>query len=405
MTGRGEIDLAVEVLPLGAGDFIRKPFSAAALIHSVEVVLERTRVFADIRHLRKDVKTRYEFGGMLSRTAEMHQVFETIGLVAETDVAVVVEGETGTGKDLVAKAIHAGSPRREGPFVAINCSGVPETLLESELFGHERVAFSGAGRSRPGKIELAHGGTLFLDEIESMPLTVQAKLLVALETRQVQRLGSNRWSQINIRVVLATNVPLKELRSKNLVRSDFYYRLNVIAISLLPLRKRVEDIPLLVQDFLRHHPVAVRKNITHIATAAMDRLMKYRWPGNIRELENMLEKAIVLSPSGGGIDNVEITDESPDNISGETNTFKVSSSEPIQLYEWVKQQEREYIVRQLRASKGKIRATAKSCGVDVRTIYRKMRLHGLNKKDFSTKRVTDYPDAATVSSPKNNKLI
>jgi DNA-binding NtrC family response regulator len=245
MTGFAEIDIAVEVLKLGASDFIRKPFSPDAIQESVKSVLEQSRAFIGLRYLQKDLKAKCEFGGMLSRTAEMHDVFEKIRMVAETDTTVVIEGETGTGKDLVARAIHHQSARREGPLVTINCAGVPETLLESELFGYERGAFTGADRSRPGKIELAHGGTLFLDEIESVPLAMQAKLLLVLETQKVQRLGSNRSAQIDMRVVAASNVPLEELRNKGLMRSDFYYRINVVRIPLLPLRMRAQDIPLL----------------------------------------------------------------------------------------------------------------------------------------------------------------
>jgi DNA-binding NtrC family response regulator len=342
---------------------------------------------------------------MLSRSPEMHNLFQTIRMVAETDTTVVVEGETGTGKDLVARAIHHQSARKEGPFVAINCAGVPETLLESELFGYERGAFTGADRARAGKIELAHGGTLFLDEIESMPLSMQAKLLLVLETQKVQRLGSNRSAQIDMRVVAATNVPLKELRNKGVMRSDFYFRLNVMVIPLLPLRKRIEDIPLLVQDFLRHHPIAVRKNISKIATQAMDRLMSYDWPGNIRELQNVLEKALVLCRSRV-VENVELPDASLDaEARGKITTPKVPIAEEAPLDEWVQGQEREYIIRRLKAFRGRIGPTAKSCGVDVRTLYRKMRLYGLDKKDFSTNAVSSYSKLTTISpSNKSNRL-
>jgi DNA-binding NtrC family response regulator len=390
MTGYSEIEIAVEVLKLGASDFIRKPFTPAAIQESVKVMLEQSRVFVDVRHIRHELKTRCEFGGMLSRTTEMHRVFETIRMVAETDATVVVEGETGTGKELVARAIHQQSARKEGPFVAINCAGVPETLLESELFGYERGAFTGADCPRPGKIELAHGGTLFLDEIESMPLSMQAKLLLVLENQKVQRLGSNRWAQIDMRVVAATNIPLKELKNQGLMRSDFYYRLNVILIPLLPLRRRVEDIPLLVQDYLRHHPIAIRKNITKLATQAMNRLISYDWPGNIRELQNVLEKALVLCRSRV-IENIELPDSFLNaEPTRKTTSIEVPISEEAPLDEWVKEQERAYLIRRLQAFRGRIGPTAKSCGVDVRTIHRKMRLYGLNRKDFRRNPVRSY---------------
>ena len=391
MTGYSEIEIAVEVLKLGASDFIRKPFTPAAIQESVKVMLEQSRVFVDVRHIRNELKTTCEFGGMLSRTTEMHRVFETIRMVAETDATVVVEGETGTGKELVARAIHQQSARKEGPFVAINCAGVPETLLESELFGYERGAFTGADCPRPGKIELAHGGTLFLDEIESMPLNMQAKLLLVLENQKVQRLGSNRWAQIDMRVVAATNIPLKELKNQGLMRSDFYYRLNVILIPLLPLRRRLEDIPLLVQDYLRHHPIAIRKNISKIASEAMNRLMSYDWPGNIRELQNVLEKALVLCRSRV-IENVELPDSllNAERTRKKTTSIEVPILEEAPLDEWVKEQERAYLIRRLQAFRGRIGPTAKSCGVDVRTIHRKMRLYGLDRKDFRRSPVSSY---------------
>jgi transcriptional regulator with PAS, ATPase and Fis domain len=196
---------------------------------------------------------------MLSKTPEMHRVFEVIRMVAATDVTVLVEGETGTGKELVASAIHHQSARHKGPFVPINCAGVPETLLESELFGYEKGAFTGANQTHLGKIEIAHGGTLFLDEIESMPMSMQAKLLLVLQDRKVQRLGATRRIQVDMRVIAATNVPLEELVEKGQMRSDFYYRINVVPIRLIPLYQRREDIPLLVQDFIRQHQIATQK--------------------------------------------------------------------------------------------------------------------------------------------------
>jgi DNA-binding NtrC family response regulator len=390
MTGFGEIEIAVEVLKLGASDFIRKPFSPRAIEESVRFVLEQSRVIVGIRHLRHAVRSSCEFGGMLSRTAEMHKVFETIRMVAETDVTVVVEGETGTGKELVARAVHEKSARREGPFVTINCAGVPEALLEGELFGYERGAFTGADRTKAGKIELAHGGTLFLDEIESMPLTMQAKLLLVLQTQKVQRLGSNRWIQVDMRVVAATNVPLVDLKNKGVMRTDFYYRVNVIVIPLLPLRKRREDIPLLAQDFVRHHPIAARKGIIKISAQAMNQLLKHHWAGNIRELQNVLEKAIVLT-KGRVVETVEIPENCPEaEESIDVAAPETSVLDETPLEEWVKQQERLYLIRRLQAFEGRIGPTARSCGVDVRTIYRKMRLYGLDKRDFTKRRVSNY---------------
>lgn len=376
ITGFADVNTAVEVLKLGADDYIVKPFSAAAIQESTRLVLEKARVFTEIRHLRRSLQDRYEFGSMLSKKAEMHKVFETIRLVSDTDMTVLVEGETGTGKELVAKAIHYHSHRREGPFVTINCSGFPETLLESELFGHERGAFTGADQSRPGKIEMADGGTLFLDEIESMSLAMQAKLLRVLEDQKVQRLGARDWVSISMRVIAASNLPLKDLLDQGQVRRDFYYRINVIPIYLVPLRQRLEDIPLLVQDFLHHHPVAVRKGISGVTNKAMGQFMDYPWPGNVRELQNVLERAIVLT-MGPVIEDVDLPQ-----IVSSPHADGRKNSPSLSLRQWLKEQEKQYLLDQLEACGGKIGRTARGCGVDIKTLYRKMRMHGLDKRAF-----------------------
>ncbi len=390
MTGYAEIGTAVQVLKLGASDYIVKPFSAAAIQESVDNVLAKARVFIEIRHLRRNLADRCEFGGMLSRTPEMHHVFEIIRMVSNTDMTVVVEGETGTGKELVASAIHHQGMRRNGPFVTINCAGLPDTLLESELFGYERGAFTGADQPRAGKIELAHGGTLFLDEIESMPLAMQAKLLLVLQNQNVQRLGSTRWSRIDMRVICATNIPLKSLVDQGKMRSDFYYRINVIPIHLIPLRQRIDDLPLLVQDFIHHHPLAKRKGITGISRPALNQLIHYDWPGNIREVHNVLERAIVMT-KGKTIEEVETGDHTSQPHNQNPAVFA-----DVSLDEWLKEQEKEFLIQRLQALGGRINLTAKSCGIDVKSLYRKMRFHGIDKKAFKPK------DAAT-SKPKTHR--
>jgi DNA-binding NtrC family response regulator len=397
ITGFGDIGTAVEVLKLGASDYIVKPFSGATIQESTRVVLEKAQIFTEIRHLRRILKDQCEFGGMLSKTPEMHRVFEVIRMVSDTDMTVLVEGETGTGKELVAGAIHYQSRRRQGPLITINCAGVPETLLESELFGYERGAFTGADQSRPGKIELAHGGTLFLDEIESMSLPMQAKLLRVLEDQKVQRLGSSRKIQIDMRVIAATNVPLKELVAGGQMRTDFYYRINVIPIHLVPLRNRREDVELLVHDFIHHHPLAVSKGITGVSQQSLTRLMHYPWPGNIRELQNVLERGIVMT-SRRLIENIELPDSMPISTSEET-----AVSSDLSLRDWLREQEKQYLARQLKIFGGRIGPTARHSGVDVKTLYRKMREYGLDKKTFhmkapvKTPSVTYVPDRETGS--------
>jgi DNA-binding NtrC family response regulator len=381
ITGFAEIETAVEVLKIGASDYLVKPLTAAAIQESTRTVLQRAVLFTEIRNLRRHLKENCEFGGMLSRTPEMHQVFETIRMVAPTDGTVVVEGETGTGKELVASAIHHQSQRREGPFVTINCGGFPESLLESELFGHERGAFTGADQARAGKIELADGGTLFLDEIENMPLTMQAKLLLVLSDQRVQRLGGHRWTRVNMRVIAASNVPLGTLVAQGKMRSDFYYRIHVIPIRLLPLRQRAQDIPLLIQDFLHHHPVALQKRITGISPAAIDHLMEHTWPGNVRELQNVLEKAVILTKSRI----LDMADLDLDRISltADAGSGNKKFSRELSMNQWIQEQEKAYLIHKLKTFGGRIDLTAKSCGVDARTIHRKMQIYGLNKKVFA----------------------
>ena len=259
LTGVKDIELAIKALKLGVSDYISMPFSADAVQESTRSALEKAQVFTELRHMRRSFAESFEFVGMLSKTPEMYRVFETIRMVSNMDVTVLVEGETGTGKELVAKAIHDRSARRERKLVTINCASVPDALLESEIFGFEKGALTGADHSREGMIELAHGGTLFLDEIESMSLTMQAKLLHVLEDRKVQRLGGNRKYDIDMRVIAATKVPAKQLVADRKMRNDFYYRINVVSIQLMPLRQRRADIPLLVREFPTNAPLCGAK--------------------------------------------------------------------------------------------------------------------------------------------------
>ncbi|MGH7847161.1 MAG: sigma-54-dependent transcriptional regulator [Candidatus Binatia bacterium] len=394
ITGYSDIQTAVNVLKLGASDFVVKPFDLAAVQESTRAALENSKVYTEIRHLRRCLKNGSEFGGMLSKTPEMHRVFEIIRMVAPTDMTVLIEGETGTGKELVASAVHYHSARREGPFATINCAGFPESLLESELFGYEKGAFTGADQAKAGKIELAHGGTLFLDEIESMSVVMQGKLLRVLEDQKVQRLGGNKPIRVDMRVIAATNVPLKSLVTQGKMRSDFYYRINVIPIHLIPLQERTVDIPLLVHDFIHHHPVAASKGITAISKPVMGLLMDYGWPGNIRELQNVLERAIVLT-TGKVIEAVDLPDIAEDFQPNE-EPFSAAS-----LDEWLKEQEKQYLTQKLDAFGGNVGMTAKSCGIGVRTLSRKMRLYGLDRRIFKKKNLVPHgnPTKQKISSP------
>ena len=404
ITGFSDVQPAVDVLKMGALDFLIKPFDLAVVHDLTRAALERTTVFREIRHLRRRLQDRSVFGGMLSATPELHRVFEVIRRVAPTNMTVIVQGETGTGKELVASAVHYNSPRRAGPFITINCAGLPETLLESELFGHEKGAFTSADQAKVGKIELANGGTLFLDEIQSISPATQGKLLRVLEDQKLQRLGGTASIHVDMRVVAASNVPLKKLVDNGSMRADFYYRINVIPVDLIPLRKRKVDIPLLVHDFIQHHPTAAAKRIHGLSPHAMAVLMDYRWPGNIRELQNALERAIVLA-AGSIIETEDLPglDEDAAEAGDDEQAISVSGS----LRHWLREQEKKYLLDKLAASGGNVALTAKMCRIGVRTLSRKIRMHGLDSRNI--KRVVSVPagdpDGAAellATAPKTN---
>jgi DNA-binding NtrC family response regulator len=380
MTGYLEIDTAVRVLKCGAVDFVVKPFDLTAVREATAAALERTRVYMEIRHLRRALKNGAEFGNMLSKTPEMHRLFETIRMVASTDMAVVIEGETGTGKELLASAVHYHSARREGPFVTISCAGVPDALLEQELFGHEN-----GGKAQPGKIELAHGGTLFFEEVDCLSIALQGKLLSVIEDRKLQRAGSPVATAIDLRIITATSMPLKRLVTEGKMRSDFYYRITVIPVRVMPLRQRSVDIPLLVQDFLHRHPVAVQRRITSVSKQVIRALLDYSWPGNIPELQNVLERAIVLTP-GRVIENVDLP-----KASWENNPPLLDATT---LERWLEEQEKQFIAQRLQDCGGNISVTARSCGIGLRSLHRKMQKYGLDKKRFKY-RSSEAKDAST----------
>jgi DNA-binding NtrC family response regulator len=376
ITGHGDVDTAVKVLKHGASDFVVKPFDLAAIEEITRSALDNMRVHMEIRHLRRCLKSGSEFRGMLSKTPEMHRVLEVVRMVAPTDMTVSVEGETGTGKELVANAVHYLSHRKNGPFVTINCAGFPESLLESELFGYEKGAFTGAEEPRAGKVELANAGTLFLDEIESMSVVMQGKLLRVLEDQKVQRLGGRSNIHVDMRVIAATNVPLKDLVQQGKMRSDFYYRINVIPLRLIPLRHRNVDIPLLVQDYIHNHPVAKSKGVRSVCKNIIGKLMDYQWPGNIRELQNVIERAIVLA-KGPVIEEIDLGDGSSPSKADQRKPFP-----NVSLNEWLTEQEKQYLAQKLHAFEGNVGLTAMSCGIGVRTLSRKIQLYGLDRSGF-----------------------
>jgi two-component system, NtrC family, response regulator AtoC len=294
MTAYGTVETAVEAMKAGASDYVMKPFSMEEIKLIVSKELDVRSLREENRSLREALGRRYEFKNIVARSAAMQEVLATVERVAPTHSTVLLGGESGVGKDLIARAIHQHSRRAAGPFVKINCTAIPENLLESELFGYEKGAFTGASASKPGKFELADQGTIFLDEIGDVPGTVQVKLLRVLQEREFERLGGTKTLKVDVRVVAATNQDLRAALEQGTFREDLYYRLNVVPISIPPLREHKEDIPYLADFFLERFARESGKPIEGIAPAAMKLLTDFHWPGNVRELENILERAVVM---------------------------------------------------------------------------------------------------------------
>src|ERR1700732_4983465 len=288
MTAFGSIETAVDAMKAGAVDFLPKPFSLDHLMTVINKALEIRTLRDENRELRAELGQRYEFDNIVGRSDAMREIFGTIDRVAPTRATVLLCGESGVGKDLIARAIHHHSPRADRPFVKINCTALPENLMESELFGYEKGAFTGANTSKPGKFEQADTGTVFLDEIGDVPGSIQVKLLRVLQEREFERLGSNKTQHTDVRVIAATNVDLRAALEQGTFREDLYYRLNVVPLNIPPLRERKEDIPYLVEHFAKKFNGKIRQG-------ALERLMSYHWPGNVRELENVVERSILLA--------------------------------------------------------------------------------------------------------------
>jgi DNA-binding NtrC family response regulator len=295
LTGYGTIKNAVEAIKSGAFDYLPKPVKMDEITITLNRALEYRNLKRENNNLRNQLKRKYQFKNIIGESPAMQTVFETVEKVADTDSTVLILGESGTGKELIARALHYNSFRKEGPFVPVNCAAIPSELLESELFGHEKGAFTSAIRTRIGRFELANGGTLFLDEIGDMNPNLQSKLLRVLQERQFERIGGIKPIKVDIRVISATHQDLKKAVLKKRFREDLYYRLNVIPIEIPPLRERKSDIPLLAHHFIHYFSKHKKKKVSGITTEALNRLMEYDWPGNVRELENMIERLIILT--------------------------------------------------------------------------------------------------------------
>ncbi len=295
MTAFGSVEKAVEAMRKGAFDYILKPFKNEQLKLTIGKAISHYNLVRQNRQLARELQGKYNFGNIIGKSSKMQRIFELIEKVAPTKATVLITGDSGTGKELIARAIHYNSPRKDRPFISINCGALPETLLESELFGHEKGAFSGAISQRKGRFELAHEGTLFLDEISEMSPPLQVKLLRVLQEMEFERVGGSHTLKVDVRVVAASNRNLKEEAATGKFRSDLYYRLNVVHVYLPPLRERKDDLLLLVNHFLTKSAKENHQDLISISSSAMERILDYPWPGNVRELENVIERAIILS--------------------------------------------------------------------------------------------------------------
>jgi DNA-binding NtrC family response regulator len=335
MTAHGSVDTAVQMMRMGATDFLQKPFSLDHLTTVVQKAAALQLLRAENQRLREQLDSRYEFSNIIGRSPAMREIFHTVERVAPTRATVLLAGESGVGKDRIARAIHQSSPRKNQPFVKINCTAIPENLMESELFGFDKGAFTGANTSKPGKFEQADGGTVFLDEIGDVPGNIQVKLLRILQEKQFERLGSNLTRNVDVRVVAATNVDLRAALEEGRFREDLYYRLNVVPINIPPLRDRKEDIPFLAISFVQRLSDELGTVAKQISPAAVDRLMGHSWPGNVRELENTIERSLVLA-SGDTLQPADIRIEPPRSsqiTSGTAQTPLLPEGETLEHWE------------------------------------------------------------------------
>jgi DNA-binding NtrC family response regulator len=343
ITAQGTVDNAVRAMSAGAANFITKPWENDKLLADVHAAIQRHRAEEENQQLKRALKQRYNFENIVGKAEPMLKIFDLIGQIAPSRSTVLIQGESGTGKELIAKAIHANSPRKNGPFVPVNTGSMPADLLESTLFGHVKGAFTSAVSSKKGLFEVANKGTIFLDEIGSMSLETQAKILRVLQDRKFMHLGGVQEIQVDVRVIAATNVDLKQLVKEGKFREDLFYRLNVIAIDLPPLRNRTEDIPLLVQHFLQRFCEENGKPLFNVSNDCMRTLMDYHWPGNVRELENTMERAVVLA-SGNTIHAELLTDQ----IAGRAPIADLlENRNDASLFEIVEECERRIIINML----------------------------------------------------------
>ncbi|HET7288801.1 MAG TPA: sigma-54 dependent transcriptional regulator [Thermodesulfobacteriota bacterium] len=363
----GTVESSIEAIKKGADDYINKPIITEELILRMRMAEERRRLRQRTVYLEKEIGTRGEFGDIIYVSSQMEEVIRLAEKASQYKTTVLISGESGTGKELIAKAIHNGSPRRDAPFMAVNCAAIPETLLESELFGYAKGAFSGADSSKRGLIEEAHGGTLFLDEIGEFPLTLQPKLLRVLQEGEIRRLGDTRLIKTDLKIIAATSRDLARETERGRFRNDLYYRLNVLPVTIPPLRERKEDVPPLVRYFIAKHNRRLNRRITDATPEAMSEIMSYDWPGNVRELENAVERAMILSDSEY-IQKIDIGATLP-----KRGPSPESWIETLTYEEARHRIEKSYIEKALAESRGNRTKAARILGISRRSLLYKLK--------------------------------
>ena len=374
MTAYGTEGIAVQAMKEGAFDYLTKPIYLDELEIIVRKALERKQLVSENVELRRQLEGRYHFHEIVSGSAEIEEVINTAGRAARSKATVLIRGESGTGKELIARAIHYTSPRKDGPFVAVNCAALSENLLESELFGHEKGAFTGADKQRRGRFEQADGGTIFIDEVGDIPLSTQVKLLRVLQEREFQRVGGNETIKVDVRVIAATNKDLEEMVENNEFREDLFYRLNVISIRIPPLRERRNDISPLISHFISRYAVENDKEIEGVSKEAMDVLMKYDYPGNVRELENAIERAVVMARG-----TIVAAEDLPVHIRStrSKSESRYGSVAGGSLPEMVENLERHLIADALAESDGNQSKAAELLGISERNLRYKLKKYGM----------------------------
>jgi DNA-binding NtrC family response regulator len=365
ITAFGTVASAIQAMKMGAYDYITKPFQMDELVLTLKKALENRLLKKEVARLKKEVESRYHFHFLIGKSPSMRKIYDLIERISDTSSNVLITGESGTGKELVAKAIHYNGTRKEGPFVAVNCAAIPETLLESELFGYRKGAFTDAKSDKKGLIFEASGGTLFLDEITEMPLTLQAKLLRVIEEREVRPLGDTNAYRIDVRCVTASNRDIESLIQQGEFREDLFYRLKVIDIELPPLRDRREDIPLLTQHFIKKFSHELKKNVSGVSEVTLKYLLNHSWPGNVRELENVIQRAITLTQH-----QTILPEDLPNTVMQEKEESLIEKG--LRETYTVDQLEREYIKRVLLEVGGNKSKAAEILGLDRKTLYRKL---------------------------------